>query len=924
MKKFVFAFIIFLAGLTGLFAGLGSLSFNRLPISAAADPEAQPCTLPGVPYYYLSDPQMLTADPSGNIYIVNRTEGGESELLVFQTYQNIKKYSLDSPPAFIKFEGSFLFIFYSDSVSIYNPSTLPNQPVNPTPTPTYSITLSTSIGSLSFFDVWYSSATSTYRIFLAGQTQYGSCDYTLSGSSPNLSPAFSPQSFSIGGQTIAGITADQSGSIYITALDPRSDPAGEKIYNIYGAGNTTPVNQSYLRNLESLTRLDGYADTFAAVADGTLTVFSRSLQTTIDPKLGNTYYTYESKSPAFITAVERRIFVIDSAKKSVDEYSFNAAAGSLEFKAVILASRGQDSGFYNIPEALTLVGDGEYIIADRAGQLRLINGTAASDFITDGTLNFPDIRAMCFNGLGSVYMYDNNSGNILVYSIAGKLQYTVPTDLSVIQLLSDSAGEVFITASTGVYKLGKTPSGSLTIVPAATTEANKTTPITPADRAVYSEISHGLVWTLGTASEKAIDIAADAFGSTFQLTKDTATGTLYIKTADGTDTPLLGATADEISPSMNFDRLTNKLYWIGAHNAAECATLEMPTFSGDGTPDNYDAQAALAMRDDDNSKFLTCTADTIISRYPNGLAPLTLCPKGAVLKVLCKEPQIGMTAFPSPYVLYESPASHEYFTGYVSAAAAQPAEAGNSNSPYSDDFGFVAANTTNSARVIYNNTVIYKYPTSNNLSSNPTMPVSLGVLPKNYDNPANPNARGLVLSHKLGENAADSAGFGFYEIRLSLDSALQTYTPDPSGDYVGYVNTNSVIDYYLPPSTKKFIANATVNFPRSLGDGLAVYVLQNGQFIALGSQTLANNQSIRINQALDKSLQYTYVTYYDAELGMTMDGWIETKYIVPYGISALQLAALITLIVILAAASFTLFLRHRGVRDVIPNRQDYF
>jgi len=166
-------------------------------------------------------------------------------------------------------------------------------------------------------------------------------------------------------------------------------------------------------------------------------------------------------------------------------------------------------------------------------------------------------------------------------------------------------------------------------------------------------------------------------------------------------------------------------------------------------------------------------------------------------------------------------------------------------------------------------------------------------LEKNYNQAI--DLRGLQVLRKI--SAVDMRGFSFYEICLS--QVGDKFKPDPQGDLVGYVNTNNVIDYELPPSNERFVPNASIRILSSHNiTSVQVHEYVKGEFVPIAHELLENRQAVRV---LDSFGLYTLVEYNDVVLGGAREGgwvsrgWIKSEYVSMNGLSALQLIAIAAL-----------------------------
>ncbi|MCL2621696.1 MAG: hypothetical protein FWD32_01540 [Firmicutes bacterium] len=152
------------------------------------------------------------------------------------------------------------------------------------------------------------------------------------------------------------------------------------------------------------------------------------------------------------------------------------------------------------------------------------------------------------------------------------------------------------------------------------------------------------------------------------------------------------------------------------------------------------------------------------------------------------------------------------------------------------------------ARIIYNNTKIYKHPSS--ISEVKTINVNTQI--------------NLISTVEY----TDHNGHNYYQ------------TDD------GFVNVKSVIDYTLPPSNPNLKTNAYVN----LYDGSQLIKVYNADGTEIFGLTLIHGQDIYVENFTKAT--YTFVRFIN-EAGIKEEGYILTKYVTPNSISTLFLIAVI-------------------------------
>lgn len=925
--------ILLAAGFAFLFIGASTLFASA---SSAQTRHASPN------YYYLPDPKILTAD-TNNVYVING-EGAGRQLFAFNILGNWGEQppsrSISPNVIFIKHAGNMIFLFeedgftaisYNNATRTFTSHSLIKQPYRS----------SGAVTTFQLFDVKALNA-NTYRIFFASTNistpRYGWSDFTLSGTTAwarneiYMTPSNFPES-----NSIKAIAADGTNTLYICALSLWDSDERYNIYEINLATTNNPtlllpaVNGHPLSSFTSFAAVQGRGTFIYINNNKGLTLFDRSSSHdnpfVIQPDNAppSAFTAAASRAPYFVaTTNQNYAYVIDKEKLSIDRYIIRADS-TLEFDEVIVAHLGGDRGFFNTPTSLTVINSAmrkgadmtssEYLVTDRAGQVMYnridsAGKVTATPFFEDPSTRLSTFVRATYDNYDTVYIYDTaqQQNRVRAFSLNGKYKGQEFIGFGhVTHMFADATRTIYaIDAMQGkIHIFGANVERTFVALPTDYASANT--------KGIYSEQLNAIILANATDeilvlsldgssqilnfSEDVLDISTDALGNLVTLTEQASK--FYVSLYEYTDpsfelTPefrreITDATVARANPSLNLDRINRRILYIGARHAIESFELGTDLWSytdhvyDDTWKDNTSALSMFNPAYETNPiiasnttpVFLNAVNGAVIYAFPGGTRALAFVPKNSVLKVL---------KYTDLYVLYENPLTGEYVTGYVSPRTVSAAQ------PYSIPmFTF--------ARVIFSYTIVYKYPTAERGSLDPSQSLALLTLPKNFELASN-KIGGLQLLHKV--NVLDVRGFTFYEIRMGK-RANGTYYPasnnDDDGIYVGYINASNVIDYDLGPSTERFIPNATIRIPAShnLSNIQIFEKSESGILRELPNEFLKNKQQIRVLGRLNQNREYTYIHYYDTELGRLRPGWIKTEYIVMNGLSAVQLIAIAVL-----------------------------
>ena len=95
--------------------------------------------------------------------------------------------------------------------------------------------------------------------------------------------------------------------------------------------------------------------------------------------------------------------------------------------------------------------------------------------------------------------------------------------------------------------------------------------------------------------------------------------------------------------------------------------------------------------------------------------------------------------------------------------------------------------------------------------------------------------------------------------------------------------------------------------------------MNNGNFV-FQNEALADKQRIRDLKIIRKDSasgkDYAHVQYFDDELKIIRDGWIEASFIVPDSLSAIQIIAIIVLTLLTLCSAVFVIIRVRRKKQV--------
>jgi hypothetical protein len=935
--------IMFAVALSFALTGAGSLIASATSPIKHANPN----------FFPLVAPSLITADQN-NVYIFD-----SGQLVALNINGNlIKPEPFDLPvavpamaPLFIKHAGSFIFVFEASGFSTFTFNNTARTFALDRLRVNYRTSSPTTFSS---FDVTFTSGQDNpYRVFFgtAGSaSQYGWSDFNLTSDNPQFQSDMQPFG------NITDVVATSRTNLLVCVYSG----GFQDIHQITIPEMTSErVNRPRLPEFDSLAIIPGGNLSIYINEREGLTLFDRvSGEPTHsdNPVADPSFPTGRSRRPISVASTSAsRIFVIDYEKRSVDRYIV-INGNELQFNSVIAGFRGGDRGFFNNPSSLTLVNSAmrkgnditssEYIVTDQSGQVMFnridAQGNVTSrDFFHDTAERLSPEGLATYDNFNTVYVYDYDSGHrVRAYSLDGRRTNQAPfTGFGgrVNRLFADTARNVYAVTNSAIYKLGTSDtvplSGSFqnTQINVVYHEHLNSVIITNGDEvcilSLDPEAPHPVpANTPLTFAHNVIDITTDIDGNLIILSFETDQYYASVYEFDKTTRQfatdrlprqeLVGASIDiantDINRAFTFDRINRRLLLIGKYHSIEAFDFgEAIDHNPEYHEDWKDTSEALPFVDEPTAPskiFLRAVSDTIVYQYPNGTRALALATAGSIFKVLAFEEN-------PHFVLFENAATGESVIGYVSKHSVCDLPGTTTNHFYTTP-SFVAA------RVIFNNTAIFKFPTADRRPGGQLANVDLtfenASLAKNFEQGA-PGAGGLRLRQLV--NTTDVRGFSFYEIQLGWDSASNRFVPSHNGDYVGYINANNVINYNLGPSNERFVSNATIRLPSNRTDAQVFELTNTGSFEPIEGLLLGRGQAIRVVGPTITSAEgrFTRISFHDPDLGESghtfSNIWVRDDYIVMNGLSPLQLIAIIALTILVIGGVTFIVIRTRKKRS---------
>ncbi|MCL2587603.1 MAG: hypothetical protein FWE31_05230 [Firmicutes bacterium] len=837
---------------------------------------------------FLQSPQKLAANELNFFVISGQASTYHLSIIHRATREEIISESFSNMPLDMRVAGNHLFLFWGNNYRVLNVLTLTDGfDVNSfTAIPYTGMPVASAFG--------LNQVGGQIRVLFAHNNDYGwhtLNTMTLMGSAPMGGGSL----LSVNHNTITAIAQDAAGITYLFARFGASNN-----FNIFRSTENMPlVDTDFLRPYSfhvsgnSLVFIEGIR-IFVQNTSGTGASYINAQPSFVPGNfsLGNSY------QPRRLSVVGNSVFVLDGHKSSIDLYTINHA-GVIGFSSTAFAAMGNELGFMNWPTAMTLIDEGQLIVADLSPRIRRLS--AAHNY---RQLEWSDegvfINDMAFNNHNRVFasVVHNLQNQVWTFDLEGNRLATSWTGFNnVSQLVVNNATQEIYAMDTGAGQI-------LRLIPGGTEVVTLPSPvtITSGTRAVIANrfdtdflvlVNAGGHWevnmTTNIASPLALtfdvlDVTVDTVGGIIVLGEDSGNKIAWF---DGQTLELTGATVATFNPALNFDRMTTRLYWLGARHAVESITLnEVWSFRNTVAPNfvhyNWNTPTPILQPTSASPLFGQVTEDALLFEFPASVNAIRALPElevFIVLRNLAPDFNYSLISWQG-YVRYLNNRFIIPYTDYFDDTV--------------DLFGTTGTrvNDERLGRVILNGVRIFKYPTSDS--------VHVSTINKTRD-----RATAITVTRRI--LIPDLRDWEFFEVRLNANGTLNP----TSGAYVGFINFRHVINYYLAPSMEvhQFRPNARTTTAAQLFNDSLGQELREGEI-------LVRRTEVFVRGGIDRALLWTAVYYYDEEMGRVMHGFVWTEYLVPRGISIWQIMGIAALVIGAITATVFLAMHFRRRRTV--------
>jgi hypothetical protein len=796
---------------------------------------------------HLQNPLILSADNT-HIYVVNKN-ADNYELIKILKPQNSNSFApqyfkidnLGFAPKHIAIVGGNLYMVDGDSLKVYSTS-FTNNNLTALCAP-----IATGKSTTAYHIAAVGNEVRFYYAYI--QLSFAYVEY-LNITNPAAPVSSTERFFAKPNYTVSSITSNAN-NIYLSAGD-----SGGSARQIYLGSATLSPQSIETPNLTSLCFVPNSSHLVFLNGTGKFNFTSMEIlfpykKFTVDQIASNVFSTNECHSPNFVFARSpEEIYIIDEFKSSIDMYTIGFD-GKLTFSNIVVASKGADNGYHLSPRAVEVIDEYRYVVADATG-VKLVN----TRFNTVTPICALLVDRILFDEWKHIYLIGEETVQNGIVVSKYKITKNIATGGDVIEYMGIVDGGI----SSIPLSVPPMPLNSLGV------------PITTDD---IRDIPF-----IGAALEYAEN---ENFN------------------AQQTDNLL-----SSYRPMWSLCRETGKVFYVSTEGA-ERHIIRSYTIAGyykilEKSP--YDWTRHL-YTDGAENLFMRLSVDTVLYNLPNALHPVEkICPAGTDMSIVSTQSYMfGTAGFcgtqniadfdPSPafsYAMVVLPSG----VFYVKNTNLVPVNFQIAR----EDLGFIErAEHKYGVRVLVPNLPIYRYPSN-------TYPVDeadviVGRLVRNFAlNGNNVKTPGLEIIRKIH---IESMLKDFYEIHITDTGA----PPNPlSGTvynpavhkYVGYVDSSFVNDTYLGAGRTLFTPNARVQVRTNINDGqgIKVYTLPTGAAAdeSVG-EYLKNNKKVKILGNYNKRAAYTQVQY--LEYGVIIEGWVETRYIKPDGISSIQIVAIVVL-----------------------------
>lgn len=955
----------------------GVLICAEQKIYSYAAHQSQVQEVEGVNYNRFNAPQMLAVDEK-YVYLIDRTDLEFNELT--QRYEKTvfsiivvnreNGHTVAAPvdlnlpnnedstleincPLYIKLESngtrSYVFVFYYRWFMVFSASDLvagKNNPIELDNNPfiAYKASLQTAPQYTPFFNVHYRSAAQGFMVIWGRANIYRYTHYTIavSGSTSKVETSTAANSTStqvlqpfIDEESIDGIVFDSKTNDFIIAFS-NSGRKARFFRHKDGDGVPTLLNYELFPHVSSMNYIaEQNRLVFLSEELKQITWFNPTTGefNSVELRTEKTFSTRVTDNPIFLSVFKNEVFVIDGnqsgSRKSIDQYHWEKSDGSetetLRFYRVVTATWGNDDGFYYSPSALTVIGDGQYIVADRSGQIAITNLNSKEvpkPFLQDtaaGTRD-GDVISMVYDNFKHVYMFDSING-IRKFDLNGALVETYSLDSSgrsfgnITQLIAAPDQTIFALDSrqgqdriyrysgTAFVEIYSKPSRTFTISGETrgavhdelnilvltsvsvgsskiTTTINMNTPYTAVSSVSVSAINPGnsevIMGIVFDISGNALTLVRKDYATApssyelrqFKLEQVSATSHAFALTAfDGTMEDIEVYTHNA---SLSLDKLNSRLYYIGAYHAIEYIDLQADLWSFKNRT-GYDYtkdKSPWSHKDGQPSNFAKANKDTPIYDYPSAL--FANLPTASNIKI----EKDGITKILEQTATFDAgkPGETVFSYRYVMYEARNRVHYGYVRindidfvEPYKVP-GFVPENRIvdgiyQSGRVIYQNARIYQYPTADNSAV-------FGRIERNYNGLSETGTPGLQVTFV---NVPDQRGRTYYEIQISPtvgENGIQLTDPIDGSPLFHPDTAGDFVGYVSRSVVIDYRLPPSENpfvanaAVSSASNGAQVYVFDGrAQYTPIEDEILSNGIQIYVVDPNELNKEYTYVKY---------------------------------------------------------------
>ena len=817
---------------------------------------------PDVNFGFLSSPRLMAASETQFFVLGGQVSTYRLSIINRNTRQTTAiSNSISTLPIDMRFAGGHLFLFFSTSYIVLPVGSLSGDFTLPT-----SHTLP---GVFSTFGL-RQTGVNNFNILFAHEQSYSS--HTFNTFTNSFSPG--PMMSVPFNENIRGIVQDANDTFLFISFQNSNN------FEIFRSGHNTPLSNEHFLNPSSIHLAGG---TFIFISGNSIVTHNLVSSSTISSQgLPVDFTMHQSYNPISLSFVNsQNIFVLDSHKSSIDRYTLSN--NTLTFNSPAFAAQGNELGFLNTPTAMTMVGEGEIVVTDLSPNIRRLsarNDYEQSSWAARGD-EFLRATAMAFDNYRTVFasVVQNQENRIITFDQNGVRQAQSWTGFGQIsQIFINNATQTVFAINPSSGNILRLEGNSFQVVPlpSTVTITNQTRgAITNSGMVLVNAGGH---WTVNgnvatplvTGLDIVRDVTVDSLGYPILLGILAGAETVVF---DGfAPLALVGATITSGNPSLNFDRLNTRLYWLGSRHAVEGVSLgELFSFR-DNNAWRYNWQSTTAPVAFGSQLFgqIASGRHAVMFEYPNSINPVrSVAPLTSFIILNNMAP-----SFEYSLVSFQDTQTQRQHVLYINNMFIVPYP-----SYYIDNHQNIFCvpsipenpNVNRLGRVILNGVPIFKYPTS------AVHGLHVGTVNKTRSGDSN-----TVIQVNRRITRTDYRGWEFYEIRINQDGTINR-----NGAYVGFIYVRHMINYFLAPSIEvsRFRPNTRVTgLAQIFGDSL-------GQTERTGEQ-LAVRARVYVRGRINTNQQFTRVYYYDAEMSWVLYGYVETRLLVSMGLGPWQIAGI--------------------------------